>query len=144
MIELESYELLGGDPSSLESHLADRVVEQLVLASVSGDDTPSIVCHLRECSMCRNELAVRLKQIGASPGHPAVKLLEAAEEWGRMAIAGRAATIAARKAMHARGILPVYKAGGVLVEELPDGRTRPLKQESVVSGDGEHVRESCQ
>jgi hypothetical protein len=43
-----------------------------------------------------------------------------------MAAAGAAATAAERASLHAQGIATVYQKDGVVVEELPDGGTRPL------------------
>jgi hypothetical protein len=50
-------------------------------------------------------------------------------EWAQMAAAGEAATKAARASLHEKGIYPVYLKDGVLVEELPDGSTRPVRRQ---------------
>jgi phosphoglycerate dehydrogenase-like enzyme len=48
--------------------------------------------------------------------------------WQKWDAAGRAATEEARRELHAQGIGVVYGLDGVVVEELPDGTIRPLKE----------------
>ncbi|MGV3719618.1 MAG: hypothetical protein ACO1SX_01815 [Actinomycetota bacterium] len=63
-----------------------------------------------------------------APGAPT----EHSKAWMAMAAAGAAATVAERAALHAQGICPVYQQDGVVVEELSDGRTRPLDRSLAV------------
>ena len=113
------------------SHLDLETMELVLRQQPERDIPPFVRRHLLDCPQCRLALRSRLETLSTTVGdeslRTAFKLLESADEWARMAEAGREATRTARAGLQQKGIRPVYRKAGVLVEELPDGNTRPVE-----------------
>jgi hypothetical protein len=115
-------ELIREDPAT---HLSSAITDCFLEQDLAEEEVELVVRHLRRCGYCRTYINECLELSATELTHPAYQWIRDAEQWAQMAAAGERATSAARASLHAAGVAPVYKKDGVLVEELPDGSTRP-------------------
>lgn len=119
-------ELIREDPGT---HLSSAITDCFLEQGLDKEEVELVVRHLRRCSYCRTYISECLELSATELTHPAYQAIRDAEQWAQMAAAGEKATLAAHASLHAAGVNPVYKKDGVLVEELPDGSTRPYVNE---------------
>lgn len=93
--------------------------------------------HLWGCECCRGMVAELLQSRHTAP-HRARAFLERFERFQRLSAAGAATEDLVRARLREHGGKLTYEREGVLIQELPDGSTRPLAAASMASEYPEH------